>query len=70
MTRAYILIQTEVGRAGSSVAEEIANISERSGPTTSLGRTTWWSLAESENLDVAQPGGPPGFRASIGITGR
>jgi DNA-binding Lrp family transcriptional regulator len=27
MTRAYILVQTEVGRAGSSVADEISRIS-------------------------------------------
>jgi DNA-binding Lrp family transcriptional regulator len=51
VTRAYILIQTEVGRAGSSVAEEIGRISGVLGADNVTGPYDVVVLAEAEGLD-------------------
>jgi DNA-binding Lrp family transcriptional regulator len=51
VTRAYILIQTEVGRAGSSVAEEISGISGVIEADNVTGPYDVVALAEAEGLD-------------------
>jgi DNA-binding Lrp family transcriptional regulator len=51
VTRAYILIQTEVGRAGSSVADEIAKISGVIEADNVSGPYDVVVLAESKDLD-------------------
>jgi DNA-binding Lrp family transcriptional regulator len=51
MTRAYILVQTEVGRAGSSVADEISRISGVLEADNVTGPYDVVVVAESENLE-------------------
>jgi DNA-binding Lrp family transcriptional regulator len=51
MTRAYILVQTEVGRAGSSVADEISRISGVLEADNVTGPYDVVVVAESQNLE-------------------
>jgi DNA-binding Lrp family transcriptional regulator len=51
MTRAYILVQTEVGRAGSSVADEISRISGVLEADNVTGPYDVVVVAESESLE-------------------
>jgi DNA-binding Lrp family transcriptional regulator len=51
MTRAYILVQTEVGRAGSSVADEISRISGVLEADNVTGPYDVVVVAESDNLE-------------------
>jgi len=51
MTRAYILVQTEVGRACSSVADEIARISGVVEADNVTGPYDVVVLAEADNLE-------------------
>jgi DNA-binding Lrp family transcriptional regulator len=68
VTRAYILIQTEVGRAGSSVAEEIAKISGVVEADNVTGPYDVVVLAESENLDGLNREVLSRIQGVIGIT--
>jgi DNA-binding Lrp family transcriptional regulator len=68
MTRAYILVQTEVGRAGSSVADEISRISGVLEADNVTGPYDVVVVAESENLEGLNRGVLSRIQAVTGIT--
>jgi DNA-binding Lrp family transcriptional regulator len=68
MTRAYILVQTEVGRAGSSVADEIGRISGVIEADNVTGPYDVVVLAESDNLEGLNRDVLSRIQAVTGIT--
>jgi DNA-binding Lrp family transcriptional regulator len=68
MTRAYILVQTEVGRAGSSVADEIGRISGVVEADNVTGPYDVVVVAESDNLDGLNRDVLSRIQAVTGIT--
>jgi DNA-binding Lrp family transcriptional regulator len=68
VTRAYILVQTEVGHAGSSVADEIARISGVVEADNVTGPYDVVVLAESENLEGLNRDVLSRIQAVTGIT--
>ena len=68
MTRAYILVQTEVGRAGSSVADEIGRISGVVEADNVTGPYDVVVVAESDNLDGLNRDVLSRIQAVAGIT--
>ena len=68
MTRAYILVQTEVGRAGSSVADEIGRISGVIEADNVSGPYDVVVLAEADNLEGLNRDVLSRIQAVTGIT--
>ena len=68
MTRAYIRVQTEVGRAGSSVADEIGRISGVVEADNVTGPYDVVVVAESDNLDGLNRDVLSRIQAVAGIT--
>jgi DNA-binding Lrp family transcriptional regulator len=68
MTRAYILVQTEVGRAGSSVADEISRISGVIEADNVSGPYDVVVLAEADNLEGLNRDVLSRIQAVTGIT--
>jgi DNA-binding Lrp family transcriptional regulator len=68
MTRAYILVQTEVGRAGSSVADEIGRISGVIEADNVSGPYDVVVLAEADNLEGLNRDVLSRIQAVAGIT--
>jgi DNA-binding Lrp family transcriptional regulator len=68
MTRAYILVQTEVGRAGSSVADEIGRISGVIEANNVSGPYDVVVIAEADNLEGLNRDVLSRIQAVTGIT--
>ena len=68
MTRAYILIQTEVGRAGSRVADEIASVGGVISAEDVTGPYDVVVQAEADNLDSLNRDVLAKIQAVSGIT--